>query len=336
LMSFTTLQNHTSTRNKALRALKTILIYGDIKSDVVKKLISYLDENDYTNIISPTLEILISVPFQTRMSDLVIKLLSNPHETVRYFAIKKMRELNSPKVVRVLVESLMDGDSTIRDLAAESLCWLDLARTILLDKILEETDLSLCLLYAKILKPHASKFRSNQIKQLTERLFFHLDEDSPLQDPFLFLLKIAAPDYLYEGLSQRGHKLKQKKKFAEALKTLKLLPKNGFYGEDTLYDLAVCQLKVYLKDNKEKRRETDSSIPLYQNLIKKEDYPLLEKLINEKLLTHEDIYYLASQMMQKLQKERAFGSALLTMIANKHPRSRVGIASRKLLKENEL
>jgi len=331
LLAFTTIQNHPNIRSRALRALKSILMYSDTKLDVVKRLISYLDENDFTNIVGPTLEILISIPFQTRLADLVIKQLNNPHETVRRFAIRKMRELNSPKVVRVLVENLSNPDSSIRDLAAESLCWLDSARTVLLEKILEEDDLSLCLLYAKILKPHSSKFRSNQIKKLTERLHTLLDEESQLQDPFLFLLKTAAPDYLYESLAQRGSKLKQKKNYEEAVKAFKLLQKNSHYGNEARYDLAICQLKL-----QQKAKESESSIPHFQYLIKQEDFPLMDKLKGEKDLQREELYLLGSQLISKLQKDRAFGTELLKMVTKKHPRSKAGIASRKLLQEASL
>lgn len=336
LMAFTTIQNHPNIRSRSLRALKSILIYSDIKLDVVKRLISYLDENDFTNIVGPTLEILISIPFQTRLADLVIKQLNNPHESVKRFAIRKMRELNSPKVVRVLVDNLADPDSSIRDLAAESLCWLDSARTVLLDRIIEETDLSLCLLYAKILKPHSSKFRSNQIKKLTERLHTLLDEDSPLQDPFLFLLKTAAPDYLYESLIQRGRKLKQKKNYTEAIKTLKLLQKNSHYGNDARYDLAICQLRLLTRAKKTDSKEADSSIPHFQYLIKQDDFPLMDKLKDEKDLQREELYFLGSQLLGKLQKDRVFGSELLKIITKKYPRSKVGVASRKLLQEVSL
>jgi len=66
------------------------------------------------------------------LADLFIKLQGNQHDSVRAFALRKMREFNTIKVVRVLIDNLTHHDSHMRDLAAESLCWLDSARNILL------------------------------------------------------------------------------------------------------------------------------------------------------------------------------------------------------------
>lgn len=336
LVSFTTLQNHPYVRSQALRSLKDVLVYSETKPEIVKKLVSYLDEPNFTQIISPTLDILISVPFQTRMADLVIKQLNNPHESVRRFAIKKMRELNSTKVVRVLIEKLHDSDATMRDLAAESLCWLDSARTVLLDRILEETELELCLLYAKILRPHAAKFRKNQIKRLSDRLDKLMNDKSPLQDAFLFLIKTSAPDSLYDYLLQRGIKFKQKKKYNEAINALKMLQKEGHLDNNARYELAICQLMCSPKNPARPARESDPCLPIFQQLIKEDSYPLLEKLKKDKILKREDLYYLALHFMEKLQIEREFAASLLKSLVKKYPRAKVGISSRKLLQANAL
>jgi HEAT repeat protein len=336
LLGFTTLQNHPHVRSQALRSLKDILVYNETKPEVVKKLLANLDESDFTQIVAPTLDILISVPFQTRMADLVIKQLANPHESVRRFAVKKMRELNSTKVVRVLIEKLTDSDATMRDLAAESLCWLDTARTMILDKILQEDELDPCLLYAKILRPHATKFRKNQIKRLGDRLEELMDEKSPLQDAFIFLLKTAAPDYLYECLLNRGLRFKQKKKYNEVVETLKMLQREGRLADEARYELAVSQLKLSAKDASRTARDSDPCLALFQQLIRDDDAELLENLKKEKSITKEELFYVGSHFMEKLQKERAFGTELLNLIMKKYPRSKVGIASRKQLQEKEL
>jgi hypothetical protein len=335
-MAFTSMQNHPYIRSQALKALKNLPHHQPTPVEIIKKLLSFLDENDFTNIVSPTMDILMGVPFQTRMADMVIRLLGNSHETVRRFAIKKMRELNSPKVVKVLIENLSSSDSNIRDLAAESLCWLDSARTILLDCIIQETDLDLCAIFAKILRPHATKFRTNQIKRLSDHMNKLMDENSPLQEPFMFLLRTAAPDYYRENLLNRGKKFRQKKKFSQAVHALKILQKDTTLCEEALYELAVCQLKLSPKNKNRGSRQPDPSLPLFQRLIQQEDFPLLERVKRDKTLDRDDFYYLGDCFREKVQKEREFGFALLKLLAKKHPRSKVGVASRKLLKEAEL
>jgi len=336
LLSFTTLQNHPSIRSQALMALKNLSLHTTTKIEVIKKLISYLDESDFSNIVSPTMDILMRMPFQTRMADMVIRLLDNQHEAVRKFAIKKMRELNSPKVVRMLVEKLSDRDSSIRDLAGESLCWLDSARTILLDRILKEEDLELCHQYARILKPHAVKFRANQISRLCERLDTLLDVKSPLNEPYLYLLRTVAPDLLHDSLVRRSKRFKQKKDFKQAGETLQILQQGGHISEEAKYELAICLLKQRPQSRGLPERDPNSCFHYFQQLIKEGVFPLLERVKSEKVLTREDLYFLASYFIDKLQKEREFGSALLKLLVKKHPRSKVGIASSNHLKEIQI
>ena len=87
------------------------------------------------------------------------------------------------------------------------------------------------------------------------------------------------------------------------------------------------------KAQKTDSREADSSIPHFQFLIKLEDFPLMDRLKGEKNLQREELYFLGSQLLGKLQKDRVFGSELLKIITQKYPRSKLGVASRKLLQE---
>jgi len=247
-----------------------------------------------------------------------------------------MRELNSIKVVRVLIDKLSGPDPGVRDLAAESLCWLDSARAVLLDKVLDEEDPELCSLYAKILKPHATKFRSNQVKRLTGRLHKLLDEGNALYEPFLSLIKTVASDYLNDDLFDRGIRFKRVKKYTEALETFKLLQLHGNLNAAGKYEMSVCMLALSPKKPNRQARESDTCLTLFQQLVKEEDFALLEKLKGDKHVGHDGLYYIALHFRGKLQKDREFGNAILEFLVKKHPRSKVGIASRKLLKEAAL
>lgn len=336
LMAFTTMQNHPLIRSQALRSLKDIMVYAEAKPDWIKKLISYLDENDYNQIVSPTMDILTCIPIPTRLADLIIQQLKNPQDSVKRFAIRKLRELNSPKVVRVLVEYLTVPDTTMRNLAAESLCWLDAARTVLLDKIFEEDDLELCLLYSKILKPHATKFRKNQIKKLSDHLLTLMGKNSPLKDAFIFLLKTAAPDYLHDTLFNRALQLKRKKDFEGAIETLKMLQREGHVSNDARYELSLCQVKLIPDNVRKSMNYGDIQLSHLQFLVKETEFSLFDKLTKDKHLTKEDLLCIGSFLMNKLQKEREFAAQLLNHLVKKSPRSKAGLAAKKLMQNSEM
>ncbi|MBU0754411.1 MAG: hypothetical protein KJ645_04685, partial [Planctomycetes bacterium] len=72
----------------------------------------------------------------------------------------------------------------------------------------------------------------------------------------------------------------------------------------------------------------------FQELLKDQGFPLLEKLKKDKILQREELYYLALHFIEKLQKEREFAAELLKILAKKYPRSKVGLSSKKLLQES--
>lgn len=335
LLSFTNIQNHPVIRSQALVAMSRLTPKDKPQTDVIKKLISYLEDDDFSNIVSPTLNILAGINFPTRMADLMIRLMNNRHETVKRFTVKKMRELNSPKIVNVLIKKLQDPDPSIRDIAAESLCWLDAARKVLLENLLAEENIDLCWLYAKILKPHASKIRSKQVGALIERLNELMDQNSILQDPLLFIIRIAAPDSLTENLLARALTFKKNKGYDQAIRTLEIVRKYGHLGVDGTYELAVNYLKMSPKNESWRDRESDPCIPLFQQILKNSDFALLDELLKDKTLDRGDLYYVAFHFMGKLKKEREFGRELLEHLIKKHPRTKEGRASKKLLKASE-
>ena len=336
LLMFTTLQNHPNIRNFALTSLREVPFSDKVKNDVIRKLVSYLNEKDFNCIVSPTLDILSQAPIHSSLSDLIIKLLDSDHDAVKRFALRKMREFNTVKVVKILIDKLSDTDPRIRDLAAESLCWLDSARNILLDNLLKEEDRDRAKLFSRILRPHSTKFRKDQVRRIGEALKKHLKTDSPLQEPMIYLLKIRAPDFLHEILLNRAQDFKRKRMLPEAVKTLKLLQKSDHFSPDGHYLLGVCLLKMSKKINTKVHREADPCLEDFQKLLKNDTFPLAQKLKNDSLLEPDDIFYVGYHFSEKPQLERLFGGELLRSLAKKKSRSKVCKASRDKIKTEGL
>jgi len=194
-----------------------------------------------------------------------------------------------------------------------------------------EKDVDKCWIYAKILKPHATKFRSKQVSELNDVLNKYLDEDNPSQAPFIFLIRTAAPDFLSESLLARAQKFKKNKGYDQAVKALKILQSDGHLSQEATYELGSCYLKMSPKKDDWQEREADPCLPLFQQLLKDENFPLFDKVKKDKALDRNDLFYMAFHFMGKLQVEREFGQQLLEDLMKRHPRSKVGKASKKLL-----
>jgi len=270
------------------------------------------------------------------LSDLIIKLLSSEHDAVQRFVLRKMREFNTVKVVKILIENLAHHDPRIRDLAAESLCWLDSARNILLDNLLKEKDAGRARLITKILKPHSTKFRKDQIRKLGDNLKKQLDKNDPLQETSIFLLKTCAPDFLHDFLLSRATEFKKRKKYKEAINTLEILRKSEHFGVDGQYLLAVCLLKLSPKKLIKHLRDKDSCIEIFQKLIKNDTFPLAQKLKSESALDPADLFYVGFHFSERTQHERLFGGELLRSLARKKSNAKIIKASREKVRAEKL
>ncbi len=336
LLLFSSQQNHPTVRNLALNSLREIPFTEKVKNDVIRRLVSYLNERDFTNIVSPTLDILTRAPVQSNLSDLFIKILDSSHDAVKLFSLRKMREFNTIKVVKVLIHNLTNSNPRMRDVAAESLCWLDTARNPLIDRLLAEDDLEQAWLLARILKPHSTKFRKDQVKKLGQALQKHLETGSELKKPITFLLKMRSPDFLQELFLNRALQLKKKKKFQDAVDLLKILEKNEHIMSDGQYIMAVCLLKVSKKINRRSFREEDPSLRVFQQLIRSDRTTLVQKLKSDSSIEPADRFYVAYHFSEMSGEERLFGGEMLRSLARSKSKTKVTRASREKIKSEGL
>jgi HEAT repeat protein len=336
LLMFTSLQNHPSIRHFALSSLREIPFTDKIKNDVIRKLVSYLNEKDFNGIVSPTLDILSRAPIHSSLSDLVVKLLDSSHDAVKRFALRKMREFNTVKVVKILVEKISDSDPRIRDLAAESLCWLDSARNILLDSLLKENNPERARFLSRILRPHSTKFRKDQVNRVGDALKKHLKTGSPLQESMIYLLKIRSPDFLHEIILGRAVEFKKRKKYTEAVQALQLLQRSEHFNVDGQYVLGVCLLKMSKRNLNKATRESDPCLDVFRKLLGSDGFPLVSKIKADSALAAEDIYYLGHHFSEKMQQERLFGGELLRFLSKKRSSTKVIKASREKIQSEGL
>jgi|GEM_PF-3384485 len=328
LLKYSTLQNPSKIRKDALNSLRLIPLTGKVKNEVIRKLVSYLEENDFDNVVSPTLDILSRAPIHSSLNSLIIKLLESKQEAVRSFALRKLREFNTLKVVKVLIAKLEDAEPRTRDLAAESLCWLDASRNILLEMLLKEESLERAGLLSWILRPHATKLRKDQVRQIGQALKKSLDSKSPLQQPLIILLKRRDPDYLHDMLLKRASDFRKSDDNESAVETLKILQKNKSLGVEAQYLLATCLLKIHRHRRGKDRQSADPSLEIFQKLLQNDTFPLAQKLKNDASIDSAELHYLADYFSQRTRMERLFARNLQRTLTKKSSKSQTGNATK--------
>src|SRR5262245_14746610 len=315
-------QNHPATRYEALRALRRLTLPGAASPELAGELLSYMEDRDFTGIVTPAIEILTPLILPEEFIDRLLELAKNGWTPVRRFALRKLREFDTPRVAKALMQYLDQEEPAVRDLAAESLCYLHTARPMLLERFLKEENLDTAWVLSRTLRPHGLKLKKDQIKRIGERLAELIDAGSSMRDPCLQLLRYIAPEFTVEQLLARVSKLKNEGRYADALQAMGLFSDAERRSSEVRFVLAVLHLKLSAKTMDARARAEDESLEIFSSLIAEDKFPLFDRVIAETYLGPEYVYYLATNFADRLDDEGAFGSELLKHFTMQYPKDK--------------
>ncbi|MFO0983961.1 MAG: hypothetical protein U1E76_19945 [Planctomycetota bacterium] len=322
LLAHAAVHQHPATRAEALRALRQLGLNGPATAELAKHLLDALDDRDFTGVVAPAIEILTPLALPDAFIDRLLQLSKNGWTPARRFALRKLREFDTPRVAKALMEFLESGDPPIRDLAAESLCYLHSARPMLFERFLKEESLDLAWVLSRTLRPHGIKLKKDQVKRLAERVHELVDRNSPLKDAFLQLLRQIAPEQTLELLLARATKLKEAQRFGEALQCMSLLTESERRAAEVRFQVGVLQLKLSTRANHAEPRSDDPAIVTMHSLLVEDRFPLLARLTAEHVLGPDDYYHLGVAFSDRLNGEAELGRELLRVLAQRYPKDK--------------
>ncbi|MGH7825340.1 MAG: HEAT repeat domain-containing protein [Candidatus Binatia bacterium] len=323
-------ENHSSLRTHALVALLRCLREEELRKDEHAKLISLLDEADFTEVTRRTLELLGAHPLPEDSRPLLSRLLQNRHEAVQKFALDKMGDFATPATVRTLIEQLGDSDYRRRGVAARSLHKIPEARASLIKELLGCEDPSKAWSIAELLPAYDGRWRQDTTDALWKRLEAAIAAQDRIQTAFLHVLKQAGIEYAYQQLATSGVKLIKAKRYKEALPFLTPLKDFPEFKPEDKFRFALAQLKSHSPAVAAHRQEP--VVDLLRELYRNSAYPLFEAIKKEKNLTPDDLFYLGFTLVERSGEERNLGKDLLEHLASSFPRKKIGKSSKNKLK----
>lgn len=322
--------HHTSLRSHALAALLHCLRQQDLRKDEHAKLLTLVEEAEFSEITRLALELLDAHDLPEDARPLLSRLMQSPHGDVQKFALRKMGAFSTPATVRTLIAQLGEPDYRRRDVAASSLRKIPEARAALIKELLACDDASKAWSIAELLPSFEGKWRQDVLELLWKRLQEALTSEERIQTAFLHVLKHADAHYARERLAVQGARLVKAKRYKEAVAFLSPLKDFPGVEPENQFHLAVAQLKAHSHVLASHRHHP--AVELLADLYRNPAYPLLEGLKKEKSIAPEELFSLGFNLVERPGHERSLGKDLLEHIASKFPRNKIGRNARNKLK----
>jgi HEAT repeat protein len=319
-------------RTHALGALVQCLRGQKLTTSEIEALLPLLDEDDEAGILRPTIQLLEEQTLERSYLAQLNKLAESPQPMVKRFAVQKLGGFDSGAVVRTLIGYLTDDSYSRRDQATASLKKLPAARAALMKEFVACDDERKAWTLSDVLLVHDRSWKRDTLDALWKRLQDALEEhDDRLYTAYFHFLNTIDTEALIKRMRARADVLRKKKNFAATAKWLGLLKDSPAFDTDTRFALAVAELKSHTHALTATIRRHDAALELLRGLAHSA-FPTAEQLRKERALTPEELFYVAFNFAEGDADEKATARELLTHLATKHPRTKIGKAAKNKLR----
>ena len=297
---------------------------------VLKALLALVDEKD-PSLVRPALEILGKLDVPASFVNRLLPLLDSNEPGVRIFAVRALRRSDTAKVADAVLVRLHHPDPEMRRVSEEVAAGLPAARKILARQLLASKDISQCWALVRILGRETGGIDPGTMKSLTVRALESVEKDEPWSEPLLHFVRRMEPKKTFEILRKRGIQLRRKKRFAEAVRCLRLLTKEPEFSAAERLELALAGLRLSPKRVDPNSRAADPCLPHFLTLAHMDQFRLLERMKKERICGAEEFFYVGFHFIERGGEEKALGIDFLKFLLKRWKKSKVSRAAKEKL-----
>ncbi len=321
-----------SSQPKAVRAAALRGLAGmELTPAQSRKLLGYLEDDDFVHVVGPTLQVLEGYePKGAPIAAVLGKLLENPRPEVRSFAMKGLGSFQTATSAELLMPFLGSSDPKVHALASEALGQNPEARDALVKAMTSSRDLEQAHRPFDAVLRLAPQLEQAHIKKLVTFYLKLLQAGNPVRDLVQRILAAADPKVATPMLLDEAKKLRNREQFDRSQAVLQVLASTPEQMHaDVRYELA---LTILLGRGREPDLvEGDPVVGHLCHLIQG-GYPLFQRIKKERKLETADALYLGQRFVERLNDERRFGTELLAWLAKKEPDTKESIQAMQKLK----
>jgi hypothetical protein len=325
-------------RTHALSALTNCMRQTELSAAEVDVVLSLLNQDDEAGFLRPAVRLLETQPLDRRYLGRLNQLAESPQPLVKRFAVEKLGHFESSAAIKTLIGYLTDDSYARRNQAVASLKTMPAARSALMKEFIECEDERKSWTLADILLLHDRNWKRDVLDALSTKLEQAIDkrEDRLWAAYFHFLIGADA-EHTAARLRARAERLRKSKHFAQSAKTLALLKDSPAFDEETRFAFGLAALKSHAHTLASVAQRHDDALDALRGLANSA-FPLGERLRRERMLTPEELYYLAFHLAEGQADEQALARELLEHLVARVSRTKVGQAAKnklRLLRANE-
>ena len=305
-------------RDDAVResALETVqkLVRGRAPK-VFEKLLDIVDDKGASAVVrAACLNALVNLEVPVQMEPRVRTLTSAESPQERKWAITALGTMDTAPAAEALANAVVDGTPDDRALALASAAKTGrglaaLAR--LLGRLEDEERASQV---ARVLRSNATAIAPSTKHALEQAV---MEAPPKIGRLILDVLKHTGDGgaRATEGsLLDRAVVLRNKAKYADAIALLRSLSSGSDADPEARYHLGVCELKTS-KKKIGRGPNNDACILTFSELLKSRDFPLVDRLTNDKIVDADDLFYVGFSFAERADSEKGFGGDILVHLS---------------------
>lgn len=332
LLKFSKPDHGAEVRQAALESLVGV----DLTPAQSESLLEYLTEDNLEQVVEPSMVLLADVSSWRESAQQVLrKLLSSRREHLRLFALKSMKGIKSAELVKPLVNHLLGPSEEMASAAAEALSENPAALEPMLRSFQLEKNPDRAKLMSIPLTKLGKKLSAAQIKSLGEKGCKQLIAQDAMGEVLLDLLMRAQPSKGPAFAVDKAQRMRRARKLPECLAILVFLAQGEYLDDEGSYQLALTRLLIDDQATRDPGQVGDATMGYFAKLVR-EDFPLLDRLKKESMVTPEGLLRVGSHFAEGVSNERRFGADMLHYVSEKHSRHRAGEEALSMLKTGGL
>ena len=242
--------------------------------------------------------------------------------------------MDTAAVGRVLVKHLETGEQSVREAAARSLRHMPAAAPTLVKALLAAKDEDTATWLAGVLRAHAKAIKPADKKKLAKATAEWAAKGDPRGEAVAELMRTVDPESREDALLKKAKALAGRKKWEEAYQAIRPLSRDGRLSTRARFELGVLGVKAAGKRlaNARRGRGLHDSLQPFEQLYDS-DFPLVDQLFKSRYLSDEDRYHIGFRFLESIESDnKDLGEEVLTRVAEKSPRSKIGKAAKNKLK----
>lgn len=301
----------------------------------LKRLLTCATDHDF-RIAGPALMMLQAVPVTEKQVPEWLALLEAPDVAVRRAAVERLGGFDRPEVAAALLKQLRHPDRGLRNEALARLAKLEAGRQALAQATLEAESGDAAWSLVRSQEAFVRDYDADLRQRLFQQACSYLDAGDRRADALLHLLRVANPAELRDRLEERALGLRKKKQYDKALDCLRLLTRDPACGAPIRLEAAACALKLSPRDLSHEARAADRCLEELARLIQSHEPETLAFLEEAKWLEPEELFYVGFHFAEKERHEKTFGGAVLHLVVERSPRSKIAKDAKSKLRSEGL